>query len=111
MLYLLACSRQKFCNNLNADIAVIFREMLSTDATQDRCVAFGRKRTQSRDKSVVEFQKDDRKHMVAVVGFFKFAGFFAEIIHAKMFVSGVKGVKIGGTVALQLRPAIILVIG
>jgi hypothetical protein len=111
MLYLLTHSRQKFRNNLNADIAMIFRVMLSTDATQDGCVAFGRKRTQSRDKSVVEVQKDDRKHMVAIVGFLDSLYFSLNLTNVEMFVYRVKGVKIGCDVALQLRSDIILAIG
>lgn len=46
-----------FCNDLNADIAMIFMVILSTDATQDGYVAFGRKRTQSRDKYMIESGK------------------------------------------------------
>lgn len=72
-------------------------------------VAFGRKRTQSRDKSVVEVQKDDRKHMVAIVGFLNSLYFSLNLTKVEMFVYGVKGV-FGGDVALQLRSDIILAI-
>ena len=71
--------------------------MLSNDATQDGCVAFGRKCTQSRDKSVVEVQKDDRKHMAAIVGFLYSLYFSLNLTNVKMFVYGVKEVKMGVT--------------